>query len=1045
MIKSSFNIYDASAGSGKTFTLVKEYLKILFSSSFNESYRNILALTFTNKAVGEMKSRIIETLMHFSDHRIIENPTSIFNAICNELPISPESLHKKAGVVLNHLIHNYASFEVSTIDKFTQRVIRTFAHDLNLSQNFEVELDTDRLLMKAVDNLIAKAGSDQRLTKTLVEFAVQKTDEDKSWDVSYDLNNIAKLLVNENDISFVKQLESKKLNDFELFKQDLNKQMSTLKNSIVNHGEIALKLIEDHQIDHNSFSGKNGFLPSYFKKITEEDFNITFDKVWMSKLNTHPLYPSTTAPLSAEKIDTIQPMLVAQFNASKHHIIEWGFIQNILKNITPLSVLTLISKELTSLKEDQNLMLISEFNNIISNHIKEQPAPFIYERLGEKFRHYFIDEFQDTSILQWENLVPLIANALSGENASTLLVGDAKQAIYRWRGGKAEQFIGLYNNDNPFFIDKNINKLPINYRSTKNIVNFNNNFFKHLASFAFSNNSYAQLYKSSHQDTFLDANGYVNISFLEFIKDDDKDILYAQHVHKIINNCLLNGYTLGDMCILVRRKSEGMALAKFLSDAGVNIVSSETLLIDSSEEVRFIVSFLEYVANPENILQKLKVLNYVGKTLLGLNDMHEFLAYHVDKSVDALFELFNSLGFGINLEEITQNSLTEGIAAIIYRFNLNKHSNAYLQFFLDFALDFSAHQNVNLTTFLEYYQQKKETISIVSPEATNAVRIMTIHKSKGLEFPVVIFPYADLDIYREKSPKIWFHLNPDKFNDFPVAYLNYNKNIHDFSEEGAKLYQQRQAELELDNINLMYVAFTRPIEQLYIVSNKRVDKKGNENLRYYSGLLINYLKHTGLWVDTKLEYSIGNAQRELDGKTEKQITMQQASFISTPKEHHKIQMVTNSGFLWDTQQKDAIEKGNLIHDIMAQIKTSQDVTIALDDFITQGKITSEQAATLKPSIMQIVSHPDLRDFFSTKNTIYNEREIITPQGEILRPDRIIINQHHEAVIIDYKTGAPNKTYETQLYTYASAIEKMNIKVVKKILIYINGDLKIKEV
>lgn len=1045
MNQSSFNIFDASAGSGKTFTLVKEYLKILFSSSYDEAYRNILALTFTNKAVGEMKERIIDSLKQFSSNAILTNPNSMFQAICEELFATPEVIHEKAKTVLENIIHNYASFEVSTIDKFTQRVIRTFAHDLHLPLNFDVELDTDTLLAKAVDNLIARAGADKVLTNTLVDFALEKADEDKSWDISYDLNNIAPLLIKENDLEYIKLLENKNLSDFKTLKKNTTQQLTKIKHDLILEARRALALIDKHQIEHNSFSGRNGLLPSYFVKLSKEDFKVTFDKAWMEKIASHSLYPATTNPHIASVIDSIQPDLVTNFNNTKQLLIKYRFSQNLISNITPLSVLTEISKELKLLKEDQNLLLISEFNNIISNHIKQQPVPFIYERLGEKFKHYFIDEFQDTSILQWENLIPLIGNALSGENASALIVGDAKQAIYRWRGGKAEQFIDLYNEGNPFHIQKHIKRLPSNYRSARQVINFNNAFFRHIAAFAFTNSAYQNIYEKSSQEIFLDMEGHVNISFLEFLKDDDKDLLYAQQTYKTVKNCINNGYSPGDICILVRRKKEGIAIAEYLTQKGIDIVSSETLLIDNCPEVNFIIELLQYVSDPSNLLQKLNVLGFIGNDILGLNDIHEFYQSHVNESIEELFKSFQGLGFNIKLQDLTQNSLYEVVEIIIHGFALNKKSNAYIQFFLDFVLDYCARPNPNILDFLSHYSQKKDTFSIVAPENADAIKIMTIHKAKGLEFPVVIFPYADLDLYREKNPKIWFPLNQDEYNGFPFTYLNYNKSLVDISEKGASLYHQRQSELELDNINLLYVALTRPVEQLFIISNKRVDKKGTENRKYYSGLFISFLKQKGLWNDNTLEYCFGTDKKEFVSQIKDQSYVQQESFISSPKEHHNIQIVTNSGYLWNTKQQDAIEKGNLVHNIMAQIKTHLDVAIVLHDFKNSGLISEEQAIELKNIINNIVSHPDLSGMFDSKNVIYNEQEIITSDGNILRPDRLVINKHNEAVIIDYKTGSHHKTYEDQLNNYAFALEKMNLKIDKKILVYINDDLEIKEV
>ncbi len=1044
MSTSSFNIYNASAGSGKTYTLVKEYLKILFKSSYKDAYKNILAITFTNKAVGEMKERIIEMLKLFSAESIIENPNSMFTDICKELDISPKQLSIKSKNILENIIHNYAAFDVSTIDKFTQRVIRTFAYDLHLPLNFEVELDTDTLLAKAVDNLIARAGTDKELTKTLIDFTIEKADDDKSWDVSYDFNPIAKLLVNENHVPYIELLKNKSLNDFKNLKTHLKEALTKTSKTIQEESQAVLTLISEAGLEHNDFSRSS--LPKHFKKLANKDYKVSFDLNWQKDLiEGNSLYPSRVTQDISSIIDGIQPELISAFQNTKQLVVDYNFLQNFYNNVTPLSVLNEINKEVAKIKEDKNILLISEFNSIISQHIKEQPAPFIYERIGEKFKHYFIDEFQDTSTMQWHNLVPLVENSLAAENGSVMLVGDAKQAIYRWRGGKAEQFINLYNGNNPFHLESNIERLPVNYRSYKEIITFNNGFFKHLSSFVFSDAAYAKLYQDSHQGEFKTHQGYVNIDFLELSREDDRDTEYPKQVLKTIDNCLENGFELRDICVLVRKKKEGVAVANYLSEHGMDIISSETLLIGNSPEVKFIINLLKFILEPKNLQVKIDVVSYLAAHKLEIEDTHAFYKEFIDLDIKDFFLKCNSFGFNFSYTEALQTSVYEVIEAIIYGFKLVETSNAYIQFFLDYALDYVNKKNANLVDFITNFETKKESLTIVSPEGQNAVQIMTIHKSKGLEFPVVIFPYADLDIYKENNPKIWFPLHPEKFQDFKVAYLNYNKNIEAINEEGEQLYSQHQSELELDNINLLYVALTRPVEQLHIISDKKLLKNGSENLKTFSGLFINYLKNINEWDDTKLSYSFGEQKRAPISNEKTIATQKQEQFISIPKKNHGINIIANSGYLWDTAQKDAIEKGNLIHDIMSQIKTKEDIDITMQHFISAAVINSSQAEEIKTVVENIVKHPKLSHLFSPDATIYNEKDIITKQGDILRPDRIVVNTNNTATIVDYKTGLPNNKHIKQVENYNNALKDMSFKVTKGILIYTNDSIEIKEV
>lgn len=1039
----SFTIYSASAGSGKTYTLVKEYLKILFSSNNQYLFKNILAITFTNKAVSEMKERIIETLKQFSEISILENPNSMFDSICEELEIEPQTLHNKAKKLLSTIIHNYAAFDISTIDGFTHKLIRTFAHDLKLPLNFEVELDQDAILNEAVESLINKAGSDETLTNVLVDFAIEKADDDKSWDLTFDFNKIAKLLVNENDIPFIEKLMDKTLDDFKVLKAQLKKEILIQENSIVENAQNILTLIEEASLEFNDFSGS--YLPKHFKKLVDKNFEVNFDAKWQENLEIKTLYPKRITNEIASIIEEIQPQIALTFNVTKQTVFHLKFLKAFFKNLTPLSVLNSINKELNLLKMEQNKMLISEFNTIISKEVKEQSTPFIYERIGEKFQHYFIDEFQDTSVLQWENLIPLLENALASENGSSMLVGDAKQAIYRWRGGKAEQFIDLFNiKSNPFSVEQHVKNLPANFRSFKEIVNFNNGFFKFLSNQIFDKEVYKNIYENAIQDTTKKDEGFVELSFLDIEKDDDRNQVFSEHVLKTIESCLEKSYELKDICILVRKKKEGVSIANHLSQNKIPIVSSETLLIANSSKVCFINDLLRLLIQPKNKEIKISVLNYLT-TLFNIEDKHEFFISHINLSISDIFISLEEFDVFVNSDILLQLPLYDLAETIVRSFNLVNLSDAYIQFYLDVVLDFSQKKGSDISCFIAYFEKKKDSLSIVSPEGQNAVQIMTIHKSKGLEFPIVIFPYADLDIYRELEPKEWFKIDEEKYHGFSHTLLNYNKDFENYNEEGQRIYSKHKSEQQLDNINLLYVTLTRAIEQLYIISKNDSSLKADAKEKKYSGLFINYLSHLGLWNDSQTIYSFGKSSRTFQDLTSIKVTHLQQEFISTSKEEHNIKVITKSGFLWDTNQEEAIEKGNLIHDVMSHINTKKDVDKVIKTFVKTSILNSYQAKVLKQLILQIVEHPKLNNYYNEKNTIYNERDIITKHGIILRPDRVVLNSKNEAVIIDYKTGTENKKHEQQLQLYQDVLEEMKINVTKKILVYTNDDILVKDI
>ncbi len=1029
-----FIIYDASAGSGKTFTLVKSYLMVLFSNNRNDSFKTILAITFTNKAVTEMKVRIIEALTSFSDPKIIESPTPMFNIIAEELDIDKNSLHQKAILILNTILHNYAAFDISTIDGFTHKLIRTFAHDLKLPLNFEVELDQNAMISESIDNLIDKAGIDKKLTKVLVDFAIEKADDDKSWDLTRDFNTIAKVLVSENDVPFIEQIKDKTLDDFEVLKKGLRIQITNHINEIISKSEVALNLITESGLEIEDFSRKS--LPNHFINLKSEKFEIPFDSKWqLALLEGETLYPKRVSADIATTIESIQPQLIRAFTETKIAVFQYKFLNSFYKNITPLSVLNAINKELLALKKEQNKMLISEFNIIISNEIKDQPTPFIYERLGEKFSSYFIDEFQDTSILQWENLIPLIDNSISAkEKGNVMLVGDAKQAIYRWRGGKAEQFINLSNGESPFYIKPELKKLQENYRSFEEIVNFNSSFFSYLANSAFCNSAYSNLYANAKQNTVKQEKGYVNLTLLDNPKDEE----YTTQVLKTINNCIENGYNFRDICVLVRSKKYGIAISKLLSENGIKIISAETQLIKNSNEVKLINTLLNYLIQPSNELLKLSILYYIANKN-GIEDKHTYFESLKNKSIDDVFKSFETFNIKCNSRQLSQLPLYDLVETIIRTFHLTETSNAYLQYYLDFVFEYSQKKTTDISSYLEYYEAKKDNLSIISPEGQDAIQIMTIHKSKGLEFPVVIFPYVKEYIYDHKQSKKWFAIDPKLYNGFSTTLINYNSDFEMYGDHGKEIQARTQSQLELDNINLLYVALTRPVEQLHIISEKK------ENPKYFSGLFINYLKEQNLYDPTQEDYSFGSPLKTSTSETVTNNTKEQALFISTSKKDHNVNIVTTSGFLWDTLQEDAIEKGNLIHEVLSKIITNNDIDFVINDFISSALINKEQAISIKEIITSIVSHPKIKQYFNGNDTIYNERPILSKSGETFIPDRLIINKENEVVIIDYKTGLKNPKHKQQLYDYQEVIGDMQFSITHKILVYINPTIDVEYV
>jgi len=545
-----------------------------------------------------------------------------------------------------------------------------------------------------------------------------------------------------------------------------------IENDFKNIGDKAIQLIKDNGLSNSDFAYA-GECPKHFIRLVNFK-NSSKDLKFEGRLNTSfeddkNFFASKASPEAKNTIQDIYENLKSLYYESKNLFEKHSplYITNklALKSIIPLAVLNKINTELQTIKEDNNIRLNAEFNQLISDNIQDQPAPFIYERIGQKFMYYFIDEMQDTSSLQWRNLIPLIDNALAQESSNLLLVGDGKQAIYRWRGGRAEQFIDLGLEDeskNPFSIPKQVEDLERNFRSYSEIVNFNNSFFQHTANFL-NNPVYKQLFVDGNkQEENNKKGGLVTLNFLE--KEEDKELDKVKYPKKILEKIkeLEGQFSLSEICILVRKKKDGVAVANYLSEHNISIVSSETLLLSNSAKVNFIVDFLQVIQNPNDQETRFEILYFLQEYLNIQEEKHSLFESLVKEPLKIFFKGLERFGMYFNVELFQQIPFYEKIEEIIRCFGLIETSDAYVQFFLDEVVN-QQRKGTGIQEFLDFWEVKKDKLSIVSSEDSDAVQIMTIHKSKGLEFPVVIFAY-DLEIYRQINPKVWF--SNSSFSDY---------------------------------------------------------------------------------------------------------------------------------------------------------------------------------------------------------------------------------------------------------------------------------------
>ena len=1045
MQRPSFSIYDASAGSGKTYALVKEYLKIILVAKKNDAYRNILAITFTNKAVHEMKSRIVGNLSEFAKDEPTQKAQDLMQDLALETKLSIPQIKTKSQQIIKHIIHNYAAFDISTIDKFTHKVIRAFAHDLGLPMTFEVTLDTENLLVEAVDAIIAQAGEDETLTKLLIDFTMEKTDDDKSWDISREILETGRLVLNENNREEITHFQDKKIEDFVEIKTKLGKACQVLEKENENLATETLSLIEKNRIDLKSFSA--GHFPKHLQSIVDGKFN--------SKNKTYHEFEDIKINKTAKDgaiIENIIPDLLRFLEKVYKNFEKRDFYKAFLKNITPLSLLNTVSNELAKIQEEQNVLSIAEFNAIIHREIQNQPAPFIYERLGERYRHFFIDEFQDTSEMQWQNLIPLIDNATSseidGEKGTLMIVGDPKQSIYRWRGGKAEQFIELCKDKNPFNNpEKVLEHLDKNYRSYSQIIDFNNDFFKLLSS-EFENADYKDLYENhSHQKTNDKTGGYVNISFLPILEktDDDeeealdKTEMYVLETLNTIQKVLKKGFEYKDIVILSRKRSQGIAIANYLTEQNIPLLSSETLMVQNATEVRLIIHLLKYLKNSSDLEAKAHFLEYFAQNNQDKMPIHDFIAQGMTFTKEDEFENWlESFDVNLSFQNSRKKSLFEAVEVIISKFLSPKSSNSYVQYFLDIVLERDVRNQAGISDFLNYWDKNAEKFSIPSPEGTNAVRIMTIHKSKGLEFPVVIMPFAEEDYSRSPKNKLWLNAD-EKDIGLPKVLIDNSSAVEGFGDDAKSVYDQKKQEELLDNINVLYVALTRAEEQMYIISQNLKPRKDGEYPSNMASFFIKYLINNHLFDENKLEYEFGNPTK-LSSKEKHIDTSKIIPVVSEILDPKNIKIAQRESLMWGTHQQEAIEYGNIIHEILSFVKTKTDVDLAITKAIENGLITFNQKKTVYKTIQEIVNHSELSECFEEGNEVLNEQTIIQKESTTIKPDRMVLTKNNEVYLLDYKTGEHQPKYKLQLENYQSAIEKMGYKVVKKSLIYIGEEI-----
>ena len=1067
---SDLTIYRASAGSGKTYKLTEEYLKLLFEKPYHKLYKHILATTFTNKAAEEMKTRILKEInllakAEKSDH---------LEMLKKKFGYNEEKIKEIANLLLNQILHDYSNFSISTIDKFFQKIIRSFAKDMKMQAGFEIELNSNEILEKASDNLLQNLDENKDLQKWLFAFVKTKIRNGKSWNLRTDIKELAQEIFKESFLSLnnekIKIFSNK--NFLKKYQKTLEKIISDFEENQKKIGIKAVEIIKNNNLDFSDFKGgKNSFV-NYFKKIQEKKL-LDKDKLLSKTILATVDDIEKWFTKKSSKINEIKQAYHQGLNSLLNDSLDlfekpfelYNSAKQISKYFDILGILTDIVKAVQDYTEEKNIFPIAYSSKLLNEIIKDDETPFIYEKIGNNFHHFMIDEFQDTSNLQWKNFYPLLNNSLAFGNKN-LVVGDVKQSIYRWRNSDWNLLASQINKD---FVNQNLKDetLQYNWRSKKNVINFNNAIFHQASQILeqqFKNeteefseyskqisNAYSGLFQHSPSQKNNEG-GYIKMSFFEYNKKEEYDEIVKEELPILVKNLLEKNFQKKDICILVRGKKDGQKVANFLLAHQIDVISNDSLFLRNASVVRFLIGLLNYFNNSSDKINN-TFLIYEYKCFLSENkefiDLHEL--FKNEHQIEDFIKKYR-------LDELKALPIFELIERFIHIFSLNKlsHEIPYLQAFQDLVLNFSQKKSLDIYSFLLWWQEHGQDKTIKVSEGQDAVRIMTIHKSKGLEFQAVVMPYCDWKIdHNPTFTNILWCEPKDELSGLPIVPVNYGKKLKEsyFKEN----YFKEKLQTYVDNLNLLYVAFTRAEKTLFaFLPLKKVKTKSN-NIKTIPDLLrISFEKEISSekYISLKSNFDnennileIGNLENVKIEKKTDDSNIKKIDEYFTYFSQERLQLRKSSQHFFkeiDENTTKKIDEGNLMHQIFEQIKTLDDINFAVQTKVFEGKILKKEAIILEKNILNLIKKQNVEDWFSENWEVKNEKSILEKGKRIKQADRILLRGKN-AIVIDYKFGKKEeKSYTYQVRNYMWLLIKMGYRNVKGYLWYFNLD-KITEV
>jgi ATP-dependent helicase/nuclease subunit A len=1053
MQQGTLTIYNASAGSGKTFMLTYNYLVKLFSSKY--SYRRILAVTFTNKASGEMKSRILENLYRLSSGA----ESKYLDDLVKTTGKSEAVIRKEAKEILGAILHDYSRFSVSTIDSFFQKILRSFAREAGLFTGYNIQLDHTVVLSQAIDNLILSAASDEQLRKWLITYALSNIDDDKTWNLKEGISQMSEELFKEN-FKNLSEEEKSKIADKEFLHKYILKVRSLesdFEKTLYDFGKKALEIFTEFNLSDDLFYRKGSGVPGFIRslaasKIKEPNSYVREIMYEPSRWSTRELNGELESALKAGLEETVKSA-IRYYDENK---LLYNTARAIRKNIYALGILSDVFRNVHEITTNENSFLLSDAGEFLSMITGSGQIPFIYEKTGSSFENFMIDEFQDTSVLQWSNFKPLIDNSMA-EGNDNLIVGDVKQSIYRWRNSNWRILGSLIADSasNNRIITEN---LATNWRSRPEIIRFNNTLFSLLPELLDKNSDessgsghFTRLYSAAVQtDPGKRHDGYVRIEFVDDDRENPwKDIVLTK-LAPVLEELFEKGYKPSDIGILVRDGKEGAAvldtLMKYVNAEAnhtkFSIISDESLLLANSPVIRFIISVLSVIVAPDDDLALAAMIRYylvsagidkAESVFLGKDALNETIEKHLPHETL------------IFIESLRKLSLLEATENIIRFFDLGNNENhvAFLNTFQDHVITFTSGKDADINTFLNWWDESGSGKSIQLAGSQDSVRILTVHKSKGLEFNVVIVPFLcwKTDHPSTKQPLLWVSPAVEPFNELGVVPVKYGSYLSEtiFAND----YAEEKNSILLDNLNLLYVAFTRARDVLYAFA-----EESNAGDTTIPGLLklafTADIRHpeNGLSLTEHFDtengvFESGNLNNVEKSSGDESSFIKSEYKVSQPLSSLRLKLHGENYFAADSQEiRKKINHGKLMHEVFEGINNSDDVDNALTKLVLDGKVSTAESVVIASKIRELLKDSQVAGWFSKENTVLTEAAILLQSGNTKRPDRIIISGE-KAIIIDFKFGRENEKYKSQLRQYSELLSGMGYKDIECYLWYVD--------